>query len=141
LTDDTREVDLEDLIRVCYVFPLESIPNLGHWTSLSADHFYAEYWFPSLKVKFWADREPVHDDIDVCIDCCREKIVQTKAFVRFARRPPLRALDLFGGVGALSLPMEESGFLKVTHAVEISPSAAKTFKSVLFLSPLFSAAP
>jgi DNA (cytosine-5)-methyltransferase 1 len=49
-----------------------------------------------------------------------------KDFVSQGR--PLRALDLFGGVGAFSLGMEETKCIKLTHAVEISPSAAQTFK-------------
>lgn len=42
---------------------------------------------------------------------------------------PLQAVDLFGGVGAFSLGLKEgSGCLQVSHALEISPSAAKTIK-------------
>lgn len=51
-----------------------------------------------------------------------------KEFLGSVAYKSLRTLDLFGGVGAFGLSMEESGCLKVTHAVEISPSAAKTFK-------------
>ncbi|KAG5635917.1 hypothetical protein H0H81_009679 [Sphagnurus paluster] len=43
------------------------------------------------------------------------------------RDEPLRTLDIFGGVGAFSMGLEEgSNCIKVTDIVEISPSAAKT---------------
>jgi site-specific DNA-cytosine methylase len=46
---------------------------------------------------------------------------------------PMTVLDLFGGAGAFSLGLKEgSGCMKVTHALEISPSAAKTIRYVLY---------
>jgi len=46
----------------------------------------------------------------------------------FREGKPLRTLDLFGGVGAFSSGIAQgSRCMKVTHAIEISPSAAKTF--------------
>ena len=42
----------------------------------------------------------------------------------------LRAFDPFAGVGAFGMSMEGSGAIRVTHAVEISPSAAATMKYV-----------
>ena len=54
-------------------------------------------------------------------------------FLQISKSQPLRALDLFGGVGAFSHGLSQgSGCIKVTHAVEISPSATRTFKFVLF---------
>ena len=44
------------------------------------------------------------------------------------KQKPLRALDPFGGIGAFGLGMEETSPLKVTYAVEVSPSAAKTYQ-------------
>jgi DNA (cytosine-5)-methyltransferase 1 len=42
---------------------------------------------------------------------------------------PLPTLDLFAGVGAFSRGLKEgSDCLKVTHAIEIGPSAAKTLQ-------------
>lgn len=58
--------------------------------------------------------------------------VQIKKFRQrqggFLEGRTLRALDVFAGVGAFGLGMEEVGGIKVTHAIEISPSAAKTLK-------------
>ncbi|KAI0029450.1 S-adenosyl-L-methionine-dependent methyltransferase [Vararia minispora EC-137] len=54
-------------------------------------------------------------------------------FIReeFARdSPPLRVLDLFAGTGSMSLGLIEGfqGRMELTHAVEISPSAASSLK-------------
>ena len=126
-------VRLEDLLRVCFVFPRPSIPDndVDLWVSLSPDHFYAKYHFPSTNVRSWGDRRLLHHEIDICVECCRKEISQfnsMKAFIPDARRAPLRALDLFGGAGTFGLGMADCGFLKITHAVEISPSACKTYK-------------
>jgi DNA (cytosine-5)-methyltransferase 1 len=133
LTDDDATVKLDDLIRVCYVFPFQSIPDLGAWLSLSPDHFYIRYRFSSMDVKSWSDKRPMPcEDLHVCTHCCREKLNYrklTEDFLVYAKRNLLPTLDLFGGVGAFSLGMAEgSGCIKVTHAIEISPSAAKTYK-------------
>ncbi len=43
----------------------------------------------------------------------------------------LRAFDVFAGAGAMSLGMEDMmGGTKMTHAIEISPSAAQTFRYI-----------
>jgi DNA (cytosine-5)-methyltransferase 1 len=47
-------------------------------------------------------------------------------------QPQLRALDLFAGTGAFSLGMKAAGApFKLTHAIEISPSAAKSLRYAL----------
>ena len=131
MTDEEVKIKLEELIRVCYVFPYSTIDDLDYWTALSADHFYVQYRFPSLSVSSWNDKQPINPDMYVCVDCCRDKLEQMKSmreFLAMGHRKPLPALDLFAGVGALGLGMEESGCIKVTHAIEIAPSAARTFK-------------
>ena len=51
--------------------------------------------------------------------------------VKQATQPQLRALDLFAGTGAFSLGMRAAGApFKLTHAIEISPSAAKSLRYV-----------
>jgi DNA (cytosine-5)-methyltransferase 1 len=118
------------LIRICYVFPYNAIDDLDFWTSISADHFYVRYQFPSLDVTSWNDKQPIVDrDIRVCVECCRDKLGRYNLMKDFlSQGRPLRALDLFGGVGAFGLGMKETKCIEITHAVEISPSAAQTFK-------------
>lgn len=83
-------------------------------------------------MKSWTDRKMVAwQELLVCTPCCKERLKGRKSLYKYleqARRQPLPTLDLFGGVGAFSRGLAEgSGCLEVTHAIEISPSAAKTF--------------
>ena len=51
-----------------------------------------------------------------------------RKFVAAFREKPLAVLDLFGGVGAFSQGLAEgSSSLTVAYAIEIGPSAAKSF--------------
>jgi DNA (cytosine-5)-methyltransferase 1 len=122
---------MADLIRVCFVFPRESINDLEEWLFMSPDHFYIRYKFPKLKVEFWNDKQALsYKDLPVCMLCAEEKLKQLedlREFLAYAKDNPLPVLDLFGGVGAFSLGLAEgSGCLKLENTIEISPSAART---------------
>ena len=77
---------------------------------------------------------PKNENFLVCQSCWRERLREKKLasqFSAYSERGPLPTLDLFGGVGAFSKGLAEgSGCLRVTHAVEIGPSAAKTLEYV-----------
>ena len=47
---------------------------------------------------------------------------------------PLRTLDLFSGCGGLSHGLERSGCAKVEWAIEIDPSAARSFEVTKLIS-------
>jgi len=131
LTDQESTIELTDLIRVCFVFPQESIADLNEWLSMSPDHFYVRYKFPTLKVKSWNNKQELsYENLHVCTPCVDEKLKELESmreFLAHMAENPLPALDLFGGVGAFSLGLESgSGCLKLANTVEISPSAAKT---------------
>ncbi|RDB29208.1 DNA (cytosine-5)-methyltransferase 3 [Hypsizygus marmoreus] len=131
LTKETTIIRIQDLIRVCFVVPLESIPDLQEWMSLSPDHFYVQYTFPNMTPSAWRERTPLScADLLVCTPCVEEKLRERdnmREFLAHMQKDPLKTLDLFGGVGAFSSGLAEgSGCLKVTDAVEKSPSAAKT---------------
>lgn len=107
--------------------------KLKDWISLSPDHFYVEHRFPSTRPTRWNQRRRLEwREHEVCAPCWQDKLRELKGLKSFAgdyKKRPLNTLDLFGGVGAFSHSLGEgSGALKVTHAVEIMPSAAKTFK-------------
>jgi DNA (cytosine-5)-methyltransferase 1 len=126
-------VDLSDLIRVCFVFPKESLTDLKEWMNMSPDHFYITTKFPKLEVKSWEDRSPLsYDNLPVCTPCVQEKLIELDSFREFTahvKEHPLPVLDLFGGVGAFSHGLAEgSDCLTLANTVEISPSAAKTTK-------------
>ncbi|KAF9486388.1 S-adenosyl-L-methionine-dependent methyltransferase [Pholiota conissans] len=140
LTEEIVTFKVEDLLKIIYVPSLESlgphqdiISAREDWLALSHDHFYLRYSFPELKVKSWKDRQPVGcKDLHVCTPCTRERLNKRRHLYQFLdiqSRNPLKTLDLFGGVGAFSQGLAQgSKSLKVTHAIEISPSAAKTFE-------------
>jgi hypothetical protein len=60
--------------------------------------------------------------------CTQARLQELRDEQAYVRDHPMHTLDLFAGVGAFSLGMREACGLDVTHAVEISPSAAKTLK-------------
>ncbi len=100
------------------------------YLSSSPYNFFVKYHFPDLNVMSWDEhsrRAP--RDILVCHSCFVEDEKQTERFEEFLKKQkPLRAFDPFGGVGAFGLGMEETCPMKVTHAIEISPSTAKTLQ-------------
>ena len=126
-------VPIDDLIQVIFVLPVDAIPDLDEWLDESPDHFFIKYIFPSTTVEAWGDKEILDcTEFMVCETCCGEMVAHRrllKKYLSHIEERPLAVLDLFGGVGAFSLGMKE-GFkgLKITHAIEISPSAAKTFR-------------
>lgn len=147
LTDEKAIIPINDLIKVIYVPCVQSFQTpyatLDDWKALSYDHFYLRYNFPKLNVKSWSHRKNVAwQELLVCTPCCKERLKGRKSLYKFlaqSDRQPLPTLDLFGGVGGFSRGLAEgSGCLKVTHAIEISPSAAKTFMYVTHsLQPSF----
>ncbi|KAL0951860.1 hypothetical protein HGRIS_008520 [Hohenbuehelia grisea] len=137
LTEQESYVSLEDVIRTCHVLRyLDSDPEACEsYLRASPDHFYCRYQFPSLKVRRWSDRRKLkYEEVAQCGLCCTQLLHRQqslKEFLLAMQRRPLRTLDLFGGVGAFALSMAEGagkGLIHVSHAVEISPSAATTFQ-------------
>ncbi|GJE89469.1 S-adenosyl-L-methionine-dependent methyltransferase [Phanerochaete sordida] len=133
------EVNAADLIRRCHVANCHSLPHywardLAAYLAASPYHFYAKYRFPRLAVARWRDVRPLSRGSrcpDVCAACFRADEARVRALRDFTdarARRPLRAFDPFGGVGAFALAMQDAGCMKLTHAIEISPSAALTLK-------------
>ena len=92
--------------------------------------------FPKLQPTSWNSGTRLNGrskQPEICLPCWRENkqhSADLKKFLRMFAEHPLRAFDPFGGVGAFALSMQEAVCLKLTHAVEISPSAALTLKYV-----------
>ncbi|KAH7886266.1 S-adenosyl-L-methionine-dependent methyltransferase [Phlebopus sp. FC_14] len=129
-TDVEMTFDISDLIDLCYVLVARSMPEIEQWLKMSAQHFFVKYHFPSLNVESWGDRRNMQDDeLLVCRHCMKPNLEKFREMKRFLEEgAPLRVFDPFAGVGTFGLAMEEVGCFRVTHAVEISPSAAKTLK-------------
>lgn len=59
----------------------------------------------------------------------KEEMERTEELYRFRQNQPrLRAFDPFAGVGAFALGLQQALNLSLTHAIEISPSAAATIR-------------
>ena len=139
LTDEKAKVPVQDLLDIIYAPCMQSFQppdaTLEDWLSLSYHHFYLRYAFPKLQVKSWKDRRKLTwQELYICTPCLSERLKGRNLiqdFLREMKTKPLPTLDLFAGVGAFSRGLTEgSGCIKVTHAIEISPSASKTFQFV-----------
>lgn len=69
------------------------------------------------------------DDLPICPMCVKQDFKKFNGMKMFLEKEaPLRVFDPFAGTGAFGLAMEEVGCFKMTHAVEITPSTAKTLR-------------
>ena len=125
MTNEQVTVSLVDLIKTCYV--LHAAAADESWLAMSPLHFFVKYHLPSIKSPWNEKVLLTKRKVPVCRHCYRDIQRRTKDLRKFAP-PRLRAFDPFAGVGAFGKAMEESGCVEVTHAVEISPSAAITLK-------------
>ncbi|KAF9444348.1 S-adenosyl-L-methionine-dependent methyltransferase [Macrolepiota fuliginosa MF-IS2] len=136
LTNEEAVVPYTNITNKCSVLSRESFGqriSLRKWLDISPYHFYLCYRLPSLRPTTWDERTRVSfRDLNVCKPCTEESMAQyydLQDFKTKMQETPLEVLDLFGGVGAFSLGLKEgSGCLKISHALEISPSAAKTLR-------------
>ena len=123
-------VDAKDLLKRCTVLFYKSAPDMGlqEWLDLSPLHFYIRYLVP-YDPPLWSARTKVdRRKVPVCSRCYEEHSAELEDHKALMQKPPLQAFDIFAGCGALGLSMEEAGHMQVTHAVEITPSAADTLK-------------
>jgi DNA (cytosine-5)-methyltransferase 1 len=107
--------------------------DMNLWTTLGAEYFYYQYRFSQRSPASWNEREVVVENAGVGCEICaytlQAHIGDTLAFAKEAQTQKLRAFDIFAGACAMSLDMENAtGGMKTTHAVESSPSAARTFR-------------
>ncbi|KAF8559884.1 S-adenosyl-L-methionine-dependent methyltransferase [Imleria badia] len=129
-TNDKMTIGIDELIGVCYVVVKGDMPNQDAWLAMSPYHFYVKYHFSSLMEMDWDRRRRMRwHDLPVCRMCMKQDLKKMNGMKAFLEtEEPLRVFDPFGGTGAFALAMEEVGCFKLTHAVEISPSAAKTLR-------------
>lgn len=128
-------VVISDLVGICFVVVSSSLPEIEEWKATSPLHFYVNYRFPSLDVLTWNERSIMRpEDLDICKYCLKSNIENFHKLKDFVKNgSPLRVFDPFAGVGSFSLAMEELACFKLTHAIEVSPSAARTLRCVLFV--------
>ncbi|PIL29860.1 DNA methyltransferase [Ganoderma sinense ZZ0214-1] len=130
MTTQEMDVDAKSLLQRCTVIH-QSRKDLRAWLARSPYHFFVQYSAQTLKPKRWEELRQLNSkDMKVCKECYLTGEEDARRLETFAKVPrlSLRAFDPFAGVGAFGLAMENTGCVKVTHAVEISPSAAQTLR-------------
>nr|VWP01255.1 Glucans biosynthesis glucosyltransferase H (EC [Ganoderma boninense] len=130
MTEQHMDVDASFLVQRCTVIH-QSRRDLQAWLARSPYHFFVQYASQTLRPKRWEElRQVKSKKIPVCKECYLADEAEAQRLETFAKEPrlSLRTFDPFAGVGAFGLAMENSGCVKVTHAVEISPSAAQTLR-------------
>ncbi|THV06517.1 S-adenosyl-L-methionine-dependent methyltransferase [Dendrothele bispora CBS 962.96] len=143
LTNETDIFPVKDLIRIIYVAPrsaLKADDQSGNdlredWVSQSPYHYYIKYVFDKMEVSpaMWRARKLIsHSRLKICTSCLeaeQKRLEERQEFLEYIRQKPLPTLDLFGGVGGFGIGLAQGSLcLKVTHAVEILPSAAITYR-------------
>ena len=131
-----EDVPLEDLQAPCYVLHKDLIFDMNLWTALGAEYFYYQYRFSQRLPASWNERERLTENAgmgcEICAYVLQARVGEALTFVEETQTRKLRAFDIFAGAGAMSLGMENAtGGMRTTHAVEISPSAARTFRYAL----------
>ena len=135
MTNQEMDVEATALLRRCSVIH-QSRKDLRAWLARSPYHFFMQYSAQTLKPKRWDQLAPLKSkQIPVCKDCYIANDAEARRLDAFAKEPRacLRAFDPIAGVGAFGLAMENIGCVKVTHAIEISPSAAETLRYVILV--------
>lgn len=133
MTNQVTDISFSAIIKKAYVLVLEKIGDLQAWINASSQHFFLQYSFPTLYKSQWSQREILDSsEVHACLSCLTQRKETLLTEVKQVAQPQLRALDLFAGTGAFSLGMKTAGApFKLTHAIEISPSAAKSLRHVL----------
>ena len=135
-TNEFEEVPVEDLIAQCYVLHHDLIFDMDLWATLGPAHFYYRYRFDQRKPTSWNERVMLAEDAGIGCETCayalQARLAEVVAFEEESQARKLRVLDVFAGAGAMSLGMEGgmSGGMTTTHAIELAPSAAQTFRCV-----------
>jgi DNA (cytosine-5)-methyltransferase 1 len=135
-TDETEDIPLDNVLAPCYILHQDLIFSLDLWAALGAEYFYYRYHFSQCSPASWNERKRLAETAGVgckiCAYALQERIAEALMFDEEVQTRKTRAFDIFAGAGAMSLGMENAtGGMKTTHAVEISPSAAQTFRYVL----------
>ncbi|KAH8119729.1 S-adenosyl-L-methionine-dependent methyltransferase [Phellopilus nigrolimitatus] len=130
LTEEELQFSSADVLGKCYVLQKDSVRNLRVWLTASPLHFYVTQCAPSVNRASTETLLPLHtSNFFLCGACMGPEVRETEALLEWkARRTPLRIFDPFAGVGAFPLGLSQAGKMKLTHAIEIDPSAAKTLK-------------
>ncbi|KAI0095061.1 S-adenosyl-L-methionine-dependent methyltransferase [Irpex rosettiformis] len=131
LTDEIVIVEANALLKPCRVKAASSLSSekLQAYLNLSSAHFYARFHCQKATPFSWCRRTVLQAmALTICGICHAADQATAKQMEDFDQIAPLKAFDPFAGTGAFALSMQEAGILKLTHAIELSPSTARTLK-------------
>ncbi|KAI6000261.1 S-adenosyl-L-methionine-dependent methyltransferase, partial [Pisolithus marmoratus] len=130
-TNERMRIVISDVVGICFVLVSSSLPEIEDWKAVSPIHFYIKYRSPVLDVRSWDGMQEMPPQaLDVCKRCLEPNLKNFRELHDyFERGPQLRVFDPFAGVGAFTMAMEMERCFKLTHAIEISPSAAQTLRN------------
>ena len=123
------------MLSPCYVLHSDLVFDIDLWPALGAAYFYYKYRFPRRFPASWDDRELLEESAGIGCEICafmlQDRLAEVVSFSEESQMRKFRAFDVFAGAGAMSLGMAAAtGGMETTHAVEIAPSAARTFRCV-----------
>ena len=133
-TDMEQDIPSEDIVGPFRVRNANGMSSekLREWLDSAPHNLYVKYHCSALDETDPAKCTKLDGHIPQCAACYgtdKKRLRLQREFVRTRRiggLKPLRTLDLFSGVGAFSHAMQETGSVKLTHAIEINPSASET---------------
>jgi DNA (cytosine-5)-methyltransferase 1 len=133
MTDEILTTSADKLLKPCKIKAFNSLSQeaLSEYTKSSPYHFYCTYYCIKADPFHWRQRKTLTDAnkiLTTCAVCFAADQDLLKYKEEFLTSRTLHAFDPFGGVGAFALSMEEAKVLQLTHAAEISPSAAETLR-------------
>lgn len=99
------------------------------YLSSSPYNFFVTFSCQRLDEASWEDRQALSPrKLAICATCWKASEDRQTKVKECAAQIPLAAFDPFAGAGAFGLALQDAGAIKLTHAVEISVSAAKTLR-------------
>ncbi|KAG6854702.1 hypothetical protein C0991_002414 [Blastosporella zonata] len=124
LTDRKSTVKPSEVDGICHVRVLTDINMINEWVRHD-DHFYVNERINSET----GELSPIKKgSVSRCVPCDEERKKNREEEEKLSTMyDPIRCLELFSGAGGLGTGLDMSGFVKTTHAVEFSPSAAATY--------------
>lgn len=133
LTGNEVEVDSDKVVGKCSVLHKGTVRNTKFWIDASPMHFIVSHYIPSGSRAINKNLRPLDiDSFNVCKECMKQTLHTVDSVLLFKRSSQkLRIFDPFAGVGGFPLAMCQVGNMELTHAIEISSSAAMTLKYVI----------
>ncbi|KAI0828845.1 S-adenosyl-L-methionine-dependent methyltransferase [Trametes gibbosa] len=126
-TKQTVQIKAQALLKPCVVVHPTDVEDLPAWLALSPLNFFLQYQLHSLDASWSTKKALKRKHVPACNICLEQHNLKFQHLADM-KTSCLRTFDPFAGAGAFALAMEELGSIKLTHAVELAPSAAQTLQ-------------